>query len=140
MFYYFLKLTSTMKNYLTIIILSAAYHIHAQIISSKEILIAPSVFIEVVEHNCEMENHSLKLIIKGIDNYSSIQWQASKDNITWENIGQQNNFNYELLIVKEKEKYYRAICTPITSKELLTVSTISNILILTCKPNYSSKK
>lgn len=119
----------------------------AQLYSSNEIIIAPSVFIAVEGNSTTVkEGEHLVFFVeipsgkaKGSDNFATLQWQASTDNKNWQNIPKANGNIYETLPLTHIQ-YFRVIAVPIDTGNSIKIETISNVQMIGIESNVASSK
>ena len=124
------------------IILSVAFiqnAASAQTLSSNEISVAPMLTVSVAEGKSSVkEGDHVVMKVKGNDEFSAMQWQASLDGINWQDIPKATGINYEMLPITQMH-YFRVVCRPLdaTTNDVVT---ISNVQIISMQDNVASRK
>ena len=133
---------SQLKNWVFFIALMIGFtpQTHAQIFSSNEIIIAPSVSV-VVEGNRTTVKEGGRLVLKakGGDNFSTLQWQRSTDNRSWQNIPKANGNIYETMPLTHIQ-YFRVLARPVSDGNDIKVETLSNVQMIGIESNVASSK
>jgi hypothetical protein len=113
----------------------------SQMFAADEIVIAPSVSIDVEGRKSTIkEGERLTLKAKGGDDQSILQWQVSTDNKNWQDIPKANGNVFETTSVTHNS-YFRLVSRPIdTAANILKVETSSNVQLITLESNVASSK
>jgi hypothetical protein len=112
----------------------------AQVFSADEIVIAPSVSIDVEGRiSTVKEGERLTLKAKGGDDQSIIQWQVSIDNKNWQDIPKANGNIFETMPLTHNS-YFRIVSRPIDIAHAVKVETCSNIQMIAIESNVASSK
>lgn len=111
----------------------------AQPMSSDEISVAPMVAVSVAGGKSSVkEGEHVVLKVKGNDEFSAMQWQASLDGINWTDIAKATGINYETTAITQMQ-FFRVICRPLDATAN-DVATISNVQIISLQDNVASRK
>ena len=112
----------------------------AQVFASDEIVIAPSVSVEVEgKISTVKEGERIVLKAKGNDNQSIAQWQVSTDNKTWYDIPKANGNIFESMPLTHNS-YFRMVSKPIDSANTVNVEVTSNVQFISLESNVASSK
>jgi hypothetical protein len=112
----------------------------AQVFSTDEIVIAPSVSVEVEgKVSTVKEGERIVLKAKGNDNQSLAQWQVSTDNKTWYDIPKANGNIFESMPLTHNS-YFRMVSKPIDAENTVKVEVFSNVQFISLESNVASSK
>jgi hypothetical protein len=112
----------------------------AQVFSSDEIVIAPSLSIDVEgKVSTVKEGERIVLKAKGNDNQSLAQWQVSTDNKTWYDIPKANGNNFESMPLTHNS-YFRMVSRPLDGENTVNVEVTSNVQFISLESNVASSK
>jgi hypothetical protein len=113
----------------------------SQMFSSDEIVIAPSVSIDIEGKKSTIrEGERLTLKAKGGDDQSLLQWQVSMDNKNWQDIPKATGNIFETTSLTHNS-YFRLVSRPIdTAANITKVETSSNVQLITLESNVASTK
>jgi hypothetical protein len=112
----------------------------AQVFSSDEIVIAPSLSIDVEgKVSTVKEGERIVLKAKGNDNLSLAQWQVSTDNKTWYDIPKANGNIFESMPLTHNS-YFRMVSRPLDAENTVKVEVTSNVQFISLESNVASSK
>ena len=114
----------------------------AQVFSSDEIAIAPSVSIDVEGRVSTIkEGERIVLKAKGGDDQSIVQWQVSTDNKNWQDIPKANGNIFETTPLTHNS-YFRIVSRPIDTAmaNTIKVELTSNVQFIALESNVASSK